>query len=134
VSTLPTPTAHGLSEDVTIAVPVPDDGLTLYRLLEHAKPSVGDFEPKLSRSQAQLNHVPELFRCSISHWLQLEQAVGASKRRKCFIARLDVPPHTLVRVALTEKSDTNTGHVDVWGHPAELLRAVAEVIHRQRER
>jgi hypothetical protein len=132
VSALPTPTARGLPEAATIAVPVPADGLTLYRLLEHAKPGLGDFEPKLSRSQARLNRIPELFRCSISHWLELEQAVGASTRRTCFIARVDISADALLRVALTEQRDP--GHVDVWGHPADPLRAVADDIHRQRTR
>ncbi|MHB1537470.1 MAG: hypothetical protein ACYCYN_03020, partial [Solirubrobacteraceae bacterium] len=69
---LPTPTAHGLSPAATIAVPVPADGLTLYRLLEHAQPSMRD-----------------------------------------------IAADALLRVALTEQRDP--GHVDVWGHPADLL-------------
>jgi hypothetical protein len=59
VSALPTPTAHGLPEEATIAVPVPADGLTLYRLVEHAEPGTHDFEPKLSR---MLRAVAEVIR------------------------------------------------------------------------
>ena len=73
---LPSRVDYGLPSSATIAVPVPADGLTLYRLLEHETPSEHDFEPKLSRNQAKLRGVPELFRGSISHWLEHAQAVA----------------------------------------------------------
>jgi hypothetical protein len=87
---LPSPDAHGSPETATIAVPVPRGGLTLHRLLEHETPSERDFEPRLSRNQAKLRGLPELFRGSISHWLEQDQAVTASERSGCFVARLDV--------------------------------------------
>lgn len=127
---LPSPDAHGLPETATIAVPVPPGGLTLHRLLEHETPSERDFEPKLSRNQAKLRGVPELFRGSISHWLQHDQAVTASERPSCFVARLEVSTGSLLRVALTE--EWGSGHVDVWAHPQELLGAVAEVVRERR--
>jgi hypothetical protein len=127
---LPTPAAHGLSTDATIAVPVPVAGLTLHRLLEHAFPRERDFEPTLSRNQAKLRGVPELFRCSISLWLEQAQAVAASRRRTCFVARLELAVAGLTRVAATEAG--NSGHVDVWGHPDELLRAVVNVVRSER--
>jgi hypothetical protein len=71
---LPTPAAHGLPDDATIAVPVPAAGLTLHRLLEHEAPRARDFEPKFSRNQAKSAGLPELFRGSISHWLEHEQS------------------------------------------------------------
>lgn len=132
MSTLPTPKAYGLSATATIAVPIPAGGLTLYRLLEHSTPSPRDFEPKLSRSQAQLRRLPELFRGSISHWLQVEQAIAASERRACFVARIETSSDSLLRVALTEQ--WGSGHIDVWGHPAELVQAITDVIHQRRER
>jgi hypothetical protein len=82
---LPTPAAHGLPADATIAVPVPAAGLTLHRLLEHLAPRVGDFEPNLSRSQAKRARIPELYRGSVSHWLEREQAVANSERRTSFV-------------------------------------------------
>ena len=127
---LPSPDAHGLPETATIAVPIPPDGLTLHRLLEHETPSERDFEPKLSRNQAKLRGVPELFRGSISHWLEHDQAVTASERSSCFVARLELSAESLLRVALTE--EWGSGHVDVWAHPQELLAAVAEVVQERK--
>lgn len=127
---LPSPAEHGLPTSATIAVPVPADGLTLYRLLEHETPSEHDFEPKLSRTQAKLRGVPELFRGSISHWLQRDQAIVASERTTCFIAQLNLAAGNLLRVALTE--DWGVGHVDVWGHPRELFDSVAGVVRERR--
>jgi hypothetical protein len=127
---LPSPDAHGLPVTATIAVPVPPGGLTLHRLLEHEAPSDRDFEPRLSRNQAKLRGVPELFRGSISHWLEHDQAVTASERSSCFVARLELPAGALLRVALTE--EWGSGHVDVWAHPQELLAAVGEVVHKRK--
>lgn len=127
---LPSPDAHGLPETATIAVPVPPDGLTLHRLLEHETPRERDFEPRLSRNQAKLRGVPELFRGSISHWLEHDPAVTASERTSCFVARLELSAGSLLRVALTE--EWGSGHVDVWAHPQELLAAVAEVVHERK--
>ena len=88
---LPTPAAHGLPDDATIAVPLSAARLTLHRLLEH------------------------------------EQAVGISGRPTAFVARVELgDAGSLIRVALTEEK--GTGHVDVWGHPDDLLAAVAAVI------
>jgi hypothetical protein len=127
---LPSPTAHGLPATATIAVLIPSEGLALHRLLEHQAPSERDFEPTLSRNQAKLRGVPELFRGSISHWLEHDDAVRASERSICFVARLEISAGTLLRVALTE--EWGRGHVDVWGHPQELLVAVADVVRERR--
>jgi hypothetical protein len=127
---LPSPDAYGLPQTATIVVPVPPGGLRLHRLLEHEIPSERDFEPKLSRNQAKLRGVPELFRGSISQWLEHDQAVGSSERSTCFVARLELPVGSSVRVALTE--EWGIGHVDVWGHPQELLAAVADVVRERR--
>src|SRR5438477_2030783 len=96
---LPSRVDYGLPSSATIAVPVPADGLTLYRLLEHETPSEHDFEPKLSRNQAKLRGVPELFRGGISHWLRRDQAIVASERTICFIAQLNLAAGSLLRVA-----------------------------------
>jgi hypothetical protein len=110
---------------------VPAAGLTLHRLLQHWTPRAGDFEPRLSRNQAKRALVPELFRGSISHWLEPEQAVAISERRTSFVARLELgDADSLIRVALTEKK--GRGHVDVWGHPDDLLAAVANVTREVR--
>jgi hypothetical protein len=45
---------------------------------------------------------------------------------------VNISADALLRVALTEQ--TEPGHVEVWGHPADLLRAVTKVMRRQRER
>lgn len=123
---LPRPEEHGLPVEAAIAVPVPPGGLTLYRLLESEDPRLGDFEPTHTRAQAQLLGIPELFRVSLSHWLELDLALGASERRVAFVARVHFEPDPLVRVALTEQEDE--GHVDVWASPHVLLRSVADVV------
>jgi hypothetical protein len=112
-------------------VPVPAAGLTLHRLLDHEAPRVRDFESKLSRNQAKLVGLPELFRGSISHWLEHEQALARSERRTSFVARLELgDADSSVRVALTEAK--GPGHVDVWAHPPDLLAAVAGVVRQVR--
>jgi hypothetical protein len=126
MSSLPTSELRGLPEDATIAVPVPAGGLILYRLLEHKTASERDFEPSLSRNQAKLRGVPELFRGSISHWLEHDQATRASERSISFVGRLELPADRLLRVAMTEQ--LGKGHVDVWAHPQELLGAVVDVV------
>jgi hypothetical protein len=130
VSPIPASEFYDLPDGATIVVPVPDDGLTLYRLLEHETPSERDFEPNLTRNQAKLRGVPELFRGSISHWLEHDQAVRASERAMCFVGRLELSDGGLLRVASTEA--LGRGHVDVWAHPQELLRAVVDVVRQRR--
>jgi hypothetical protein len=109
-----------------IAVPVPDSGLKLHRLLEHQAPGRHDFEPRTSRTQARIRGLPELFRGGLSHWLEHDQAVAASERRTCFVAQLDLEAGTSIRVALTE--EWGRGHVDVWAHPDELLPSIVNVV------
>jgi hypothetical protein len=125
---LPSPRGHSLPVDATIVVPVPSQGLTLHRLLEHQTADKRDFQPRLSRNQAKLRGLPELFRGSVSHWLEQIQAVAASERRACFVARLELSDASLIRVALTEQ--WGAGHVDVWAHPEELLSAVVAVVRQ----
>ena len=100
---------------MTIVVRVPAPGLTLYRLLEH--------------EGAPRRGIPELFRGSVSHWLEERQAVEASTRPTSFVARLDLTVTGRVHVAATEQRAE--GHVDVWAHPQELLQAVVEVVRRR---
>jgi hypothetical protein len=127
---LPTPADHGLPHDATIAVPVPAEGLTLHRLVEGEAPRLKDFEPALTRAQAERQDVPELFRGSISHWLEQAQAAEQSRSRSFYVARVRLAPDGLVRAALTEQF--GPGHVDVWAHPQRLLDAVAEVVRDRR--
>ncbi len=122
---LPAPAAFGLPGDATIAVPVPACGLTLFRLLEASEPKLGDFEPGWTRAQGQLRGIPELFRTSISTWLEPTGALAARNRRVAFVARLALEPSPLTRMART--SPFEHGHADVWGYPRELLQAVVDV-------
>lgn len=124
--TLPSPEHHDLPADAAIVVRVPEEGLTVYRLLEHETPRDDDFEPYLTRNQARLRNLPEVFRTSVSHWLTLDQAVAHSQRRPAFVAEVRLPSGNLIRLALTEQYDE--GHVDVWGHPRDLFEAVERVV------
>lgn len=87
---LPRPQAFGLPATTAIAVPVPDEGLTLYRLLRGTEPRQEDFEPTFTRPQAQLRGIPELFRTSMSHWLHPEQAAAWSTQPVYRLARLEL--------------------------------------------
>ncbi len=128
--TLPTPERHGFP-DGTIAVPVPSNGLMLYRLLGGQEPTAKDFEPDYTRPQGQLRGIPELFRASISHWLLEEQALAVSTQQSTPVARVELRPDPLTRVALTEldpRGEPRRGHVDVWGYPRELFAAIVDVL------
>lgn len=126
---LPSPEAHGLPTNAAIVVPVPVEGLTLYRLLRGADPRPEDFEPTFTRPQAQIRGIPELFRSSVSHWLSPEQAAAWSTQQIYRVARLGLRPDPLIRVALTERAggDERIGHVDVWAYPRALLEAIVDV-------
>lgn len=130
MASLPKPREHGLPESATIAVPVPDEGLVLYRLVEGETPTSRDFEERRTRPQAERDGIPELFRLSVSHWLRYEQAAAHSIRRRFHVAALELAPHTLIRVALTEEH--GEGHVDVWAPPETLLAAVTTTVQRFR--
>src|SRR6266508_1821938 len=108
---LPRPDAFVLSHESALAVPVPDEGLTAYRLLRGAEPQADDFEPSWTRPQGQLRGIPELFRTSVSHWLDSDQAASMS----------------LARGLHGAGGEYRLGHVDVWGYPRDLLAMVVEV-------
>ena len=59
--TLPSPEPYGLHADAAIVVRVPEEGLTVYRLLEHETPRDDDFEPYLTRNQASFGACPRSF-------------------------------------------------------------------------
>lgn len=133
--TLPVPERHQLPPEATIAVPVPPDGLTVYRLLRGRDPRPEDFEPDYTRPQAQLRGIPELSRVGVSHWLDREQALAWSNRRRTWIGQVDLRPNPLTRVALTERDpfgEPLPGHVDVWGYPRDLLACVVDVLVLER--
>lgn len=128
---LPVPERHHLAPEAVIAVPVPPDGLTVYRLLRGRDPRPEDFEPDYTRPQAQLRGIPELFRVSVSSWLEHEQALAQSRQRPTYIGRVDLWPSPLTRVALTERDaqgEPLPGHVDIWGYPRDLLACVVDVL------
>lgn len=106
---LPRPVEHGLTGEATIVGPVPADGLTLYRLVDGESPSVRDFEERRTRPQAERDGIPELFRLSVSHWLQHAQAAAHSIRRRYYVAELRLETGTLARVALTEGARRRLG-------------------------
>ena len=123
---LPRPVEHRLPADAVIALPLPFGGLTVYRLLKAEEPQIDDFEPAWARPQAQLRGLPELFRSGLSHWLDQASAAAQSGRRDAWVARLQLHPDRLTRVASTEQF--GYGHVEVWGYPRDLLRAVVDAV------
>lgn len=131
---VPRPEDIGLPPTSVVVVTVPDEGLTLYWLLRGSEARQEDFEPSFTRPQAQLRGRPELFRTSVSHWLRPEQAAAWSTQPAYRIARVELRPDPLVRVALTERvgDGVREGHVDVWGYPSALLQAVVDVSEGRR--
>lgn len=131
---LPRPEDLDLPPSSVVVVAVPDEGLTLYRLLRGSEPRQEDFEPSFTRPQAQLRGIPELFRTSASHWLRPEQAAAWSTQAVYRIARVELRPDPLIRVALTERAGNGVrpGHVDVWSYPTALLQAVVDVTEGRR--
>lgn len=123
---LPKAAEHDLPDGATISVPVPVDGLRLYRLVDGDEPNLRDFEERRTRPQAERDGIPELFRLSVSHRLRYEQAAAHSVRRRFHVAELELAAHPLIRVALTEEH--GEGHVDAWAPPEALLAAVASTI------
>ena len=118
---LPTPEAHGLPDDATIAVPATAAGLTFFRLLRSGSPRLEDLEPDWTRPQAQRRRIPELFRVSASRWLEQSRALRASTRRADFIARLEPADGPLIRVALMEHE--GLGRVEAAARSSHLSSA-----------
>lgn len=128
------PEDFGLPPTSVVVVTVPDEGLTLYRLLRGPEPRREDFEPSFTRPQGQLRGIPEVFRVSVSHWLRADQAAAWSTESVYRLARVELRPDPLVRVALTERAGDGVrlGHVDVWAYPNALLQAVVDVSEGRR--
>lgn len=113
----------GLPSRAVIAVPVPDNGLTLYRLVTNNPPEIEDFEPK-SEAFGELTGAYELNRLGVSHFLTREDVEAVRKRPGSLVARVTLRPRRRTHVARTGRLH---GHVDVWG-PLEELLGNAEIV------
>lgn len=123
MSVLPDPRQLTLPAGAFVVVPAA--GLDLWRLLRESSPTVGDFEERVTRAQAERLGLPEIFRTSVSHFEYRRQAVAQSRSGRGYVAllHLTADPHT--RVALTPFE--HDGHVDVWGFPRRLIAAIRDV-------
>lgn len=118
---LPTPSALGLPPGAVVAVP--PGGLTVYRLVGGPRPAESDFLPTPERRARAVGYA-EILRLGLSHFLTVEQAVGAMRRAGSRIAAVALPDDIGAHLARTGRTP---GHVTVWA-PREELLARARVV------
>lgn len=123
---VPDPRTLSVPPKAIVAVLVPPEGITLFRLVEGPVAGRGDFEERRTRPQAEREGVPELLRLSVSHWLTFDAAATKTLRRPCHVAEVALAPGGLARLARTDPIEE--GHVDVWAAPGEILSGVVRVI------
>lgn len=120
---LPDPTELGLAPfpDCVVAVRVPTDGLTVFRLVRTVPATEDDF---VSRTAAlAVAGQPMLLGCAISVFLTADSAERVRRRPSSRIAQLQLTPDPLVHLARTGRP-VGGDHVTVWGPRKRLLRAV----------
>lgn len=115
------PRTLGLPSGAVVAVPAA--GLTVYRLVRGPRPVEADFLPAPAR-RARVAGYPELLRIGLSHFLTVEQAVGAMRRAGSRVAEVVLPEEIGAHVARTGRTP---GHLTVWA-PREELLARARVV------
>ena len=79
----------------------------------------------MTRPQAERLGLPEIFRTSVSHFVERDQAVAQSRAGNGYIADVRLVRDAHTRIALTPFE--HEGHVDVWGFPTTLLASVVDV-------
>jgi hypothetical protein len=121
------PATLGFGPEIVVATPIPSGDLKLHRLLDSEHPSLDDFRPDRTATQALRKAIPEIHRVAISTWMRPEQALHACRQWPAYVAALVVREQTLplARVALTET--LGRGHVDIWAHPEQLMQSVTSI-------
>jgi hypothetical protein len=119
---LPDPTDFGLSPfpDCVVAVRVPADGLTVFRLVNTVPATEDDFVP---RSPLRVGAHPILVTCAVSVFLSANSALSVRVRPTSRVAQLRLRPDPLTHVAHTAQ-DRQRDHLSVWAPKRRLLRAV----------
>jgi hypothetical protein len=119
---LPDPAELGLAPfpDCAVAVRVPADGLTVFRLVRTVPATEDDFVP---RSPLRVGAHPILLTCAISVFLSARSALDVRRRPASGLAQLRLEPDPLTHIARTSQ-DPRKDHVSVWAPKRRLLRAV----------
>jgi hypothetical protein len=120
---LPEPPELGLAAfpDCVVAVRVPADGLTVYRLVSSVPATDEDFIPYTAKLRT--GGKPVLLTNAISVFLSAESALRVRRRPTSRLAQLRLEPDPLTHVARTHH-DPDGDHVSVWAPKRRLLRAV----------
>lgn len=120
---LPDPTDLGLLPfpDCVVAIRVPADGLTVYRLVRTVPATEEDFVP-LSAT-GRIGGQPVLLNCGISVFLSAGSALVVRRHPTSRVAELRLRPDPLTHVARTNRLYSGD-HISVWAPKRRLLRAV----------
>jgi hypothetical protein len=116
------PTELGLAPfpDCVVAVRVPRDGLTVYRLVKTVPATEEDFVP---RNPLRVGAHSIVLTCAVSVFLSAESALEVRRYPASRIAQLRLQPDPLTHVARTTRLATGD-HISVWAPKRRLLRAV----------
>jgi hypothetical protein len=120
---LPDPANLGLAPfpDSVLAVRVPVDGLTVFRLVNSVPATDEDFVPYTAKLRS--GGMPIVLTNSISVWLSTQSALNVRRRSTSRIAELRLVPDPFTHVARTNRIREGD-HVSVWAPKRRLLRAV----------
>jgi hypothetical protein len=119
------PTELGLIPfpDNVVAVRVPANGLTVYRLVRAVPATEDDFVPLVTTGR--IGGQPVLLNCAISAFLSAKSALRVRKHPSSRVAELRLRPDPLTHVARTNRM-YDGDHVSVWAPKRRLLRAVID--------
>jgi hypothetical protein len=117
----PDPTDFGLAPfpDSVVAVRVPPEGLTLYRLVRSRPADVNQDFRWHSLAWAATGSHSELLRVAFSHYLSIDAAIRFMTKPGSWVAQLSLKPSPLIHIARTNRLAGGT-HVSVWA-PTDLL-------------
>lgn len=120
---LPHPLQLGLDPfpECVVAVSVPCEGLTVFRLVRTVPATEEDFVSRVAA--LAIGGQPVLLTCAISAFLTADAALRVRRRPSSRVAQLRLEPDPLVHVASTNRL-VGGSHVSVWGPKRRLLRAV----------
>jgi hypothetical protein len=122
---LPDPTDFGLPPfpDAVVAVRIPPEGITLYRLVRSKPADINQDFRWHSLAWAATNSHSELLRVAFSHYLSVEAATKVMVKPGSWVAELRLGPSPLVHVARTRRL-AGGHHVSVWAPPDLLARSI----------
>lgn len=97
----------------------------LYRLVVNDPPEESDFVPTVSAHQAESRAIPEIVRCGLSHYMEIEQADAVRRKPGSMIACVTLRRGRVIAAARTWGTP---GHVTVWARPTALVDSAKVVV------